>query len=193
MLRVPVEHDTVAETLLQRVPKTIPQHADARHRLQIAGERTGRTEANREQGAFGAGAPAMFMPGAMDQRLEPDPASDIERPDTLWCIEFVAGDGQQIDAKRVDLACNLADRLRCVGVKPDPTFPRNSTDLLDRLDRANLIVGVHDADQDGARRDGTTHVVGIDPARAVDRHIGHCRAEPARGNGKAREWPGARP
>ena len=31
--------------------------------------------------------------------------------------------------------------------------PRDGAYLFDRLDRADLVVGVHDADQDSARRD----------------------------------------
>jgi len=55
---------------------------------------------------------------------------------------------------------------------------RDGADLFDRLDRADLVVGVHDADQDGARGDGAANGLGIDAARRVDGQICHARAEP---------------
>ena len=53
-----------------------------------------------------------------------------------------------------------------------------SSDFLDRLDCADLVVGVHDADQDRLRSNGAEHVLGIDPARAIDRKVSDSSAEP---------------
>src|SRR5215471_16540358 len=49
--------------------------------------------------------------------------------------------------------------------------------ILDRLDGSNLVVGVHDADEDRARRDRFPKVVGINAARAVNRQIGDAGAQ----------------
>ena len=46
--------------------------------------------------------------------------------------------------------------------------PHPFRDLGDRLDRAHLVVGQHDADQDRLGRDGRVDLVGIDPAVAID-------------------------
>ena len=49
--------------------------------------------------------------------------------------------------------------------------------ILDRLDGADLIVGMHDADKDRARRDRPAKIVGVNPARAVNGQVGHPRAQ----------------
>jgi hypothetical protein len=49
-------------------------------------------------------------------------------------------------------------------------------DLGDRLDRADLVVGMHHAHEDGARRERAPDIVGIDAARPVDREIGDAGA-----------------
>src|SRR5262245_63704712 len=53
----------------------------------------------------------------------------------------------------------------------------NSGAILDRLNGSDLVVGVHDAHQDRARRDRSAKVVGINPARAVNRQIRHAGAQ----------------
>ena len=50
--------------------------------------------------------------------------------------------------------------------------------LRDRLDRADLVVGVHDADEDRIGPDRLADVVGIDEPEAIDRHERDRRAEP---------------
>src|SRR5215472_16586332 len=50
--------------------------------------------------------------------------------------------------------------------------------ILDRLDGSDLVVGVHDADEDRARRDRSAQLVGIDPPGAVNRQIGDAGAQP---------------
>src|SRR2546421_11723657 len=42
---------------------------------------------------------------------------------------------------------------------------REGRDLLDRLERPDLVVGVHDADQDGAGLDRAADLIGIHQAR----------------------------
>ena len=115
--------------------------------------------------------------------------SDVERTNTFRRIEFVASNREQIDAEFVDLCRDLSDRLRCVGVKTDAMLTRNRADFLDRLDGADLVVRVHDADQDRLRRDGAAHILRIDPARPVHRQVSD-RA--ARQNGSEQEQRDAR-
>ena len=119
VLRVPVENHTIAEPLLQLLPEPVAQSADPLHRRQVARELAGRAEADREQRAFGAGAPPAFVARAVDQRLEPHAAAHVQRTDALGGIELVAGDRQQIDAELVDVGGDLADRLGRVGVEQD--------------------------------------------------------------------------
>ena len=42
----------------------------------------------------------------------------------------------------------------------------------DRLNSAGLIIGVHDADEDGAWRDGGAKLIRVEPAGGVDGKAG---------------------
>jgi len=59
-----------------------------------------------------------------------------------------------------------------------PCWRGDAADLCDRLDGAHLVVGMHDADENGLRRDRPDYIVGIDPAEAVDRNDAHVEALP---------------
>ena len=53
----------------------------------------------------------------------------------------------------------------------------NASAIRDRLDGADLIVGMHDADEDRARRDRPAEIIGVNPAGAIDGQVGHPRAK----------------
>ena len=54
----------------------------------------------------------------------------------------------------------------------------NACAVLDRLNGADLVVGVHDAHKDRAGREGTAKILGVDPPGSVDGKISHARAKP---------------
>ena len=55
----------------------------------------------------------------------------------------------------------FADRLRSVRVKCDTVLPCHRSAFLDGLDRADLVVGMHDGDEDGLGGDGSSDCRGI--------------------------------
>ena len=67
----------------------------------------------------------------------------------------------QVDAKRFDVNWNLACRLYTVGMEVDVCFSGNLADFVNRLDRSNLIIGVHDRDQDRILPDCFSNICGI--------------------------------
>src|SRR5438093_1432251 len=136
------------------MPKAIAQSLHALHRCEIPRQGAGHAEANGEQRAFGSGASASLMPGAMDQRLNLGAAADIERADAFWGIDLVAGNRKQINAERADPGWDLSNRLRRIGMEANVMASRDGAYLFDRLDRTDLVIGVHDANEDGAWRDG---------------------------------------
>lgn len=121
------------------------RHADPGLRRAARGaERSGQERALR------AGAPAALMSGAVDERLDLDPPANVERADALGGIDLVARDGEKIDPELIiDLRRDLADGLGGVGVQEHAALAGDLRDLGDRLDRADLVVRVHDADQTG--------------------------------------------
>ncbi len=111
-------------------------------------------ETNREHGALGSGAPPALVPGPVNQRFERDATAYKQRADTLWRVKLVSGDRKQIDPEPIHVSCNLADRLSGVGMEENTMFAGDARALRNRLNGTHLVVGVHDADEDRARRDG---------------------------------------
>jgi hypothetical protein len=175
--RMPVQRNAIAKPPQQSLPEVIAQCTDALHRREIARQLAGLAEPDGKHDALGARAPAAFMAAAVNKRLERDAAAHVQRPDALRPVEFVAHDRQQIDAELVDAGRNLADGLRSVGVKQHAMLAGNTGTVLDRLDRADFVVGVHDADQDRPRCDRSPKIVGIDTSRSVDREAGDACAK----------------
>ena len=130
-------------------------------------------EADCKQRALGSGATATLMASTVNKRFEPDAATHEQGADAFGRVNLVTGDGQEIDAKLIDIGRNLADGLGSVGVKQDSVLACNAGAIHDRLDGADLVVGMHDADKDRARCDRPAEIIGVDPACAVDRQIGH--------------------
>ena len=60
----------------------------------------------------------------------------------------MSGDGQQVDAEVIDAHRNLADRLRAVAVHERTVAVGYFGNLGDWLNRAHLIVGMHDGHED---------------------------------------------
>ncbi len=81
------------------------------------------------------------------------------------------------DPEVVDPGRDLADRLSRVGVHGNSVLTGDRCNLRYRLDRTDLVVCVHDADEAAVRGDRLADVVGIDEALRVDPHIGDRRAQ----------------
>src|SRR5581483_129073 len=103
-------------------------------------------------------------------------AAYIERADPLGRVELVPDDREQVHAQVIHVHWYFADRLRRVGVQGDPVAARDVANLGEWLERANLIVGVHDGDERRLRCDGRLHRRWIHHPPLVDRQIGHAEA-----------------
>ena len=113
----------------------------------------------------------------MNERLQRDAAAHEQGADTFGRIELVPCNGKQIDAEPIHVSCNLANRLSSVGMEKDAMLTGDACALLNRLDRAHLVVGVHDADEDRARRDRPAQVVGIAAPESIHGQVSYPRAE----------------
>ena len=164
-----VEAHAISELLLQLLPEMVAQSAHPFHRREIARKRAGLAETDRKQCTLGTRPPATFVSGTVNQRLERHATANEQGADALGRIDLVAGNREKIDAEFVDVRWNLADGLGRIGVKQDAVLVGNASAILDRLDGADLVVGVHDADEDRARRDRFAKVVGVNPAGADQR------------------------
>jgi hypothetical protein len=107
----------------------------------------------------------------VNQRFEYETAAHIERADTLGRVEFVAGDRQEIDPEFIDAGRRLAHGLGGVGMQRNAVLARDDPDFRDRLDRADLVVRVHHADQDRLRRDGPADGIRVHAPGEVHRQL----------------------
>ena len=91
-------------------------------------------------------------------------------------MKLVPGDAQQIAADGLHIDRHLAHRLDGIGVEVDVGLLRDGTDLCHRLQRSDLIVGHHDADQPGIWPHGAPDILRLDHARAIYRQKGDLDA-----------------
>ena len=103
-------------------------------------------------------------------------AANIQRAHALRPVHLVAAERHQVDVVLDHVDRNLADGLRRVGVQQHALRLRDLADLGDRLQHADFVVGVHDADQDRLVGDGRLQLVEIDQAVGLHRQIGHAHA-----------------
>ena len=167
----------IAETVLQNTPEVVSQDLDVANGREVACKYASLPEGSREQCTFRSGAPSALVLGTVNERFDLHAVADVECADALRRVKLVSGYREQVNAEIVHQRWDFADRLRRIRVEGDPMLSGDCGAALDRLDRANLIVGVHDADQDGIRRDCLSEVVWVDPSRAIHRQPGHLRTE----------------
>src|SRR5437879_7694851 len=166
--------NALQKALLQFVAKS----GDA---LRIFGERLARdcrglAEAHDAGDVFRAGAETALMMAAIEKLAQTRSAADVERADSLGRIQLVAGEGKQIQLKRVDVDGNFSCGLHGIGVEVDVGFFGDAADLLERLNGAKLVVGVHDGDENGFRANGAAQLAEVNQPLAIRRKIGNARA-----------------
>ena len=111
------------------------------------------------------------------------PCRTYRAPIALGSLELVGGEADQVDAERLEVEVDPRRRLDRVDVEEDAApGPDALGDLGDRLDRADLVVGEHDADQDRPVGDRGVDLVRVDPAVAVDRQLDDLEARTSRGS-----------
>ncbi len=74
----------------------------------------------------------------------------------------MGGEREQVDVLRFHIDRDIADCLNGIGVERDLVLPGNGTEFRDGFDGANLVVGVHDRDEDCLIRDRFFKFVRID-------------------------------
>src|SRR4029078_8531002 len=97
------------------------------------------------------GARAALLTAPIHLRADPPArlaSADVERADALRAVHLVRGDARKVDVHLLYVERHLADALNRVGVEEDPARPGDLADLLDRLDRPDLVVREHDRDED---------------------------------------------
>ena len=103
---------------------------------------------------------------------------DVEDADALGPLELVGAERDEIGAERLDVEVDVRRGLDRVHVEDEALAgPDARRDLGDRLDRADLVVGEHDRDEDRLVVEGRLELVGVDPAVAIDRQLDDLEPE----------------
>ena len=92
-------------------------------------------------------------------------------------MQLVRRHGEQVDPELIDACRDLSGGLHGVGVEVGAaSLARDRDQLADRLDGADLVVRVHDADQDRVGPERPAQVGGIDQPGAIDGEPRHFEA-----------------
>src|SRR5208282_6045252 len=124
-------------------------------------------EANDAGHVEGAGTHAALVAAAVNDGGELHTgvaAANIQRANALGAVNLVAANGQQVDVVFLYVDRNLANGLHAVRGEENAVFLGDFADLGDGIDDANLVVGVHDGDQNGGRANGGFQLIQVDAA-----------------------------
>ena len=112
-------------------------------------------------------------------RQDVGPVPQVERADPLRALELMGGDRQHVGAERLDVDVDVRRRLDGIDSEQHVAMgPHAATDLGDRLDRPDLVVGEHDRDEDRLVVDRSVELVRIDSPITIDRQLDDLEAEP---------------
>ena len=117
---------------------------------------------------FCAGAPASLVLAAGENRLHPGASLDPQGSRPFRPVELVGGEREQVDAHRSHVHWNLPNGLHGVGMNERAMLVSDRGQLGHRLNRADLVVGVHNRNEGGLVRNDGAQSLGIDDARLVD-------------------------
>src|SRR5579884_3112235 len=112
-------------------------------------ERAG--QADRPGNILGPRTQASLLPAAVECGPQLRSTPDIERSHTSRTVQLVGGEREEVDAQMIDVERKGARGLDRVGVKRGRrvALPDGSPQVGDRLDGADLVVHVHDGDENG--------------------------------------------
>ena len=126
-----------------RADRAAPRRRAPSSRIFCRAQLGGRAEPDDAGHVLGAGAAIALLPAAGHERQQPHALAQPQRADAFRSVELVRRDRQQIDAQRLHVDRNLAGGLHRVGVKQRTVRLGDRGELRDRLNRADLVVGVH--------------------------------------------------
>src|ERR1700719_4673836 len=171
-------HEYRRDGIEDRALEPVAQSGDAlRLRCEICeSEFGGLTEANDPGNVFGTGATITFVMATVKLWNERRAGAFVESTDTLWAIDFVRGDAEQIHAELIHAERELSCRLHCVAVKINVSFGGDAADFSNRLNCSDFVIRVHHADKDCFGTQCAANFVGIDYPCASDRNIGDFNA-----------------
>src|SRR5580698_285720 len=163
----------------QRVFQAIAQRSDARavrHQI-LARQFRSFSHAYDARNIFGARAAIAFVMATVELRFERRAGANVERASALRPVNFVGGNGEQVHAEAVYVERHLSGGLHGVAMQQNFRGGGDAANFFDRLDGAELVVGVHHADENRFGLERAANFFRIDDAFAADGNIGDIDAE----------------
>src|ERR1700722_4939407 len=78
--------------------------------------------------------------------------ADVQGANSFGAVDFMSGEGKQIDLQGVYVDGQFAGGLDGVGMEINVGFSGDTADFFERLHGAEFIVGVHHGDEVGVRQ-----------------------------------------
>jgi hypothetical protein len=103
----------------------------------------------------------------LERRLIPLPPAHNERADSFGRVDFVAADADQVDPGIAQGCDQPSEGLGRVDMKPDISSVEHGRNLVDRLNDAGFVIGMHHADQQGIGAQGVADDRGVHPSPAI--------------------------
>src|SRR5712664_3442959 len=113
---------------------------------------------------------------AVEKLLQPRAAANVQRSNALRRIKLVSGERKQIETERINVNRKLARGLHCVGMKVDVGVRGDAANFLERLHRAQFVVGLHYCDQHGLLANRLAQSFHRNKSLTVNRQIGDSDA-----------------
>lgn len=82
----------------------------------------GNPQADNRRNIFGSGPMAPLLSAAVDQVGQTDAFAAVQCADSLLGMDFMAGQGKQVDILFDDIDGDVSYRLHCVGVEQHPVL-----------------------------------------------------------------------
>jgi hypothetical protein len=137
-----------------------------------ARELVGDGQADRTGDVLGAGPAMALLRAALLLREDVRPVADVQDADALRPLELVGAHRDEIRIERPEVEVDVRRGLDRIDMQQDALLVSHvGRDLGDRLDRADLVVGEHDRDQDRLVREHRIELIGVHPAIAVDTEL----------------------
>src|SRR5262249_35116900 len=150
-----VEHDAVTKALFDLLPEEIaePSYVALITRQISLRDLAGLPQAHGEDDVFSTSTTSRFMPSTVDQRFQRAAGAHVQGPDALGGIELMTSNGQKINAKFIDACGDFANGLCRVRMHQHTMRTSDTADLGNGLERTHLVIGMHNTNQEGLRRD----------------------------------------
>ncbi len=135
-----------------------------------------RRHSDGSRNVFGAGSLASFLRSAENNAVYRRAFSHAESAYALGPVKFMGGKSEHINAVTVNVQFYVARRLNGVRVENNALFPANCADFRNGLNRAYLVVCVHNGNEAGLFVNSSADFFGRNNAVFVRRNESYFEA-----------------